>query len=77
MQLTAHFTLGRRRRARREASGRRGDHPPAAPPESEPPRHRIDAPQDAASYSCTCGFAWDQPVTTSVGCPHCGAEQAW
>jgi hypothetical protein len=24
-----------------------------------------------------CGYAFTAAVTTSVGCPHCGSEQAW
>ncbi|MHB1567966.1 MAG: hypothetical protein ACYCXW_15775 [Solirubrobacteraceae bacterium] len=32
---------------------------------------------DEASYSCECGFVFQAPVSTSVGCPHCGATQAW
>jgi hypothetical protein len=33
--------------------------------------------EDRALYSCICGFAFKASVTTSVGCPHCGTEQAW
>ena len=34
-------------------------------------------PQDEALYSCQCGFIFQAPVSTSVGCPHCGDSQAW
>jgi hypothetical protein len=34
-------------------------------------------PIDLASYVCGCGCAFDAPVSTSVACPHCGADQAW
>jgi hypothetical protein len=34
-------------------------------------------PQDHALYSCSCGCAFDAPVSTSVDCPHCGDRQAW
>ncbi|HLH15418.1 MAG TPA: hypothetical protein VKV16_11555 [Solirubrobacteraceae bacterium] len=34
-------------------------------------------PLDRASYSCSCGCVFDAAVSTSVGCPHCGAEQVW
>ena len=34
-------------------------------------------PDDRAHYSCSCGFAFDAPVSTSVACPHCGSGQAW
>jgi hypothetical protein len=32
---------------------------------------------DAATYHCQCGFVFEAPVSTSVGCPHCGGTQAW
>ena len=38
---------------------------------------RAGGPQDRALYACSCGYAWTADVTASVGCPHCGAEQAW
>lgn len=34
-------------------------------------------PVDRASYSCACGYLFSANVSTSVSCPHCGAEQAW
>jgi len=34
-------------------------------------------PEDKAFYTCSCGYAFDAEVTTSVTCPHCGAGQAW
>ena len=34
-------------------------------------------PQDLGSYSCECGLVFLSPVSTSVSCPHCGAEQSW
>jgi hypothetical protein len=34
-------------------------------------------PLDYASYGCECGYQFTAPVSTSVGCPHCGASQAW
>jgi hypothetical protein len=38
---------------------------------------RANVSQDAATYSCSCGFIFKAAVTTSVGCPHCGSSQAW
>jgi hypothetical protein len=38
---------------------------------------RANVSQDAATYSCCCGFVFTAAVTTSVGCPHCGIAQAW
>jgi len=38
---------------------------------------RTPPPEDHALYRCGCGYAFKAEVTTSVGCPHCGADQAW
>ena len=38
---------------------------------------RANLTQDAALYSCGCGYVFTAAVTTSVGCPHCGSDQAW
>ena len=38
---------------------------------------RAGGPQDRALYACGCGHAFKAPVSTSVGCPRCGARQAW
>jgi hypothetical protein len=41
-------------------------------------RRRLEpAIEDRAVYSCECGFIFQAPVSTSVGCPHCGGSQAW
>jgi hypothetical protein len=32
---------------------------------------------DRALYNCQCGYVFEAPVSTSVGCPHCGCTQAW
>jgi hypothetical protein len=34
-------------------------------------------PIDRASYNCACGYLFSASVSTSVSCPHCGADQAW
>jgi hypothetical protein len=34
-------------------------------------------PIDRASYTCACGYLFSASVSTSVMCPHCGADQAW
>lgn len=55
------------------------------PPEPLPePMHLAErrmrdagGPDDRACYSCGCGFLFVAPVSTSVHCPHCDAEQAW
>jgi hypothetical protein len=38
---------------------------------------RSGGPEDRALYTCSCGYAWEAEVSTSVGCPHCGTSQAW
>ena len=38
---------------------------------------RAGGPEDQALYSCGCGYAFTAEVTTSVGCPECGTQQAW
>ena len=38
---------------------------------------RSGGPEDQALYSCECGYAFKAEVSTSVGCPHCGTNQAW
>jgi len=45
-----------------------------------PPQARERAaggPEDRAAYTCSCGCAFEAPVSTTVGCPHCGGTQAW
>jgi hypothetical protein len=74
-----------RGKARRDH--RRSRREPAAPPQPAAlhPREtaeRRDArrgggPQDVAFYVCGCGYAFNAPVSTSVACGHCGADQAW
>ena len=34
-------------------------------------------PVDLASYNCQCGMVFSASVSTTVSCPHCGAEQDW
>ncbi len=38
---------------------------------------RSGGPEDRALYSCCCGHAFKAEVSTSVGCPRCGTDQAW
>jgi hypothetical protein len=75
MQLTTRLP---KRRPPRPARSARPAPQPARP---EPPEvraaRRAGGPEDHALYSCMCGYAFKAPVTTSVGCPHCGTEQAW
>ena len=50
---------------------------PAAPCASTVSAKRCGATEDQALYSCDCGYAFTAEVTTTVGCPHCGTQQAW
>jgi len=51
----------------------------AAPKGDAAPRERRHGgpSEDRALYTCECGYAFEAPVTTSVGCPHCTRTQAW
>jgi hypothetical protein len=40
-------------------------------------RREAGGMQDEAVYTCSCGLVFNAPVSTSVGCPHCGGAQAW
>jgi hypothetical protein len=75
MQLTTR--LPRRRSSRPARTARRAPEPPAPEPPEARDARRGGGPQDQALYSCMCGYAFKAAVTTSVGCPHCGTEQAW
>ncbi|MBE2319971.1 hypothetical protein DVA67_028660 [Solirubrobacter sp. CPCC 204708] len=68
MQLTTSLTLPRRRSRKRAKT--------ATSPGRER-NQRANVNQDAALYSCSCGYVFKAAVTTSVGCPHCGSAQAW
>jgi hypothetical protein len=39
--------------------------------------HAAGGPQDRAAYRCACGYVFEAPVSTTVGCPNCGGTQAW
>lgn len=54
------------------------ERPPIADEHLAERRHReCVSCEDNALYSCSCGFQFTAPVTTSVVCPHCGTAQAW
>ena len=38
---------------------------------------RGGCPQDKALYECACGETFTAAVSTDVGCPRCGCDQAW
>ena len=48
------------------------------PFETPSSRRRQGGPsQDTAVYNCQCGYVFEEHVSTTVGCPHCGHTQAW
>ena len=67
--------------------GKNGATPQEMPPEPSVPwndehpheqRARASGgPLDTAHYTCSCGYAFEAAVSTTVNCPHCGAGQAW
>jgi len=65
----------RRRRSREEEPAAVVGHSRSGAP--APERRDRDAAQDEAVYNCQCGMVFSAPVCTSVGCPHCGTNQAW
>jgi len=71
MDIARPLTLTKRR-PRRRRPGRKTAIAPA-----RERNKRANLTQDAALYSCGCGYVFTAPVTTSVGCPHCGCAQAW
>jgi hypothetical protein len=82
MQLPQLKPRGKARRDHRRST--REPAPPRQPatPATREGAERRDArrgggPQDIAFYVCGCGYAFTAPVSTSVACPHCGADQAW
>jgi hypothetical protein len=72
MHLTSPLTLSRRRPRRAPKRRNRG-----AVSAGRERNQRANVSQDAALYSCACGYVFKAAVTTSVGCPHCGTDQAW
>jgi hypothetical protein len=75
MQLTTR--LPKRRTLRPARSARPAPRPARPEPAETTAARRGGGPEDSALYSCMCGYAFTAAVTTSVGCPHCGTEQAW
>ena len=72
MHLTSPLTLPRPRRRR---GGKRRAQAGVNPGRER--NQRANVSEDAALYSCSCGYVFKAAVTTSVGCPHCGSAQAW
>jgi hypothetical protein len=72
MHLTRPVTLSRRRP--RRTFKRRAKVLVSTARERD---QRANVSEDAAMYTCCCGYIFRAEVTTSVGCPHCGTDQAW
>jgi hypothetical protein len=75
--LHPHGERRRPRRQRHVRAARTGE--PAAQPR-DPAVQRVreaGGPVDRASYMCACGYLFSAAVSTTVACPHCGADQAW
>jgi len=68
MHIARPHPLSRRRSAARQAR---------FTAQARERNRRANLSQDAAMYTCSCGYVFKAPVTTSVGCPHCGSPQAW
>jgi len=51
--------------------------PPQPPPSPQARERAAGGPEDLAAYRCACGYVFEAPVSTTVGCPHCGGTQAW
>jgi hypothetical protein len=68
-----------RRTVRRAAAGDADVAPPQPQPQPSPQARERAAggPEDRAAYRCSCGYVFEAPVSTTVGCPHCGGTQAW
>ena len=73
-----------RQATRRSHPAPRRAHLTSVPAPAPSPEHKAEqraresgGPEDRAFYTCSCGYAFDADVSTSVVCPHCGTTQAW
>jgi rubrerythrin len=74
MQLTRAITRPKQREHARHARPTAAARPASS---AQARAKRSGGPEDVALYTCQCGYAFKAAVTTSVGCPACGADQAW
>ena len=74
-RLKSRPRIGRRTAERPVAAVERPQ--PAQPQQPQAWERAAGGPQDLAAYTCSCGYAFEAPVSTTVGCPHCGGTQAW
>jgi hypothetical protein len=71
---------GERRHPRRQRHRRAARTGESAAQPCDPAVQRVreaGGPVDRASYACACGYLFSAAVSTTVACPHCGADQAW
>jgi hypothetical protein len=68
---------GRKRTARASAAKLHLAAPPSKQDATVVRVRLAGGPIDNASYTCACGFVFAASVSTTVRCPHCGADQAW
>jgi hypothetical protein len=78
-RLSQHLRTRRpvRARVRRAPELRIAPEPRIAPDPAVVRVRRAGGPVDEASYTCECGFVFQAPVSTTVACPHCEAQQPW
>ena len=75
---TRRTAPARRRRSRSiPASAPHRQAAAAAPVTPTANAHRYGACEDRALYQCHCGCDFHAAVSTTVGCPACGAAQDW
>ena len=72
MNLSRPLTLSRRRS--RRGGSRRPPGPASLRARAQPARERH---RGRRAVLLRRGFVFKAAVTTSVGCPHCGTDQAW
>jgi hypothetical protein len=76
MTVQVRLTRGQIRTARVRRAGGEDHSRTGFTPDGTRQRHGGPS-QDRALYTCGCGYVFEAPVSTSVGCPHCGGQQAW
>jgi hypothetical protein len=74
-RLTTRPRIGRRAERRLVLAGAELAQVPLPLPQAR--ERDSGGPQDRAAYTCSCGYVFEAPVSTTVGCPHCGGTQAW
>ncbi|HTB71280.1 MAG TPA: hypothetical protein VK707_09890 [Solirubrobacteraceae bacterium] len=76
-QTLRHPRRTREERHRPEGARAAADAPARAADLAVQRARNAGGPLDEASYACACGYVFRAPVSTTVACPHCRAQQAW